>query len=162
MTTSDPDNRADEGFRDVLAALEQMATRLDAQNCPAQAWPVTGRQLPRRRVWKIFVPLGAAAAAAIVAILIHYCTGPQDRTGPTPGAGNVAIQAPTPSAGRNSGEPAIPRILIVEDLDSYSIIDLMTGVPLVSFATKDSFDPICVVPVLTEPPSQAATMDKRI
>ena len=44
-------------------------------------------------------------------------------------------------------------ILFVEDLDSYSIIDLMGDVPLVSFATKDSYVPVCVVPLLPEPSS---------
>jgi len=46
--------------------------------------------------------------------------------------------------------------VVVEDTDSYSFIDTTAGTPMVSFATKDSCSPLCVVPVLPDGASQAA------
>jgi hypothetical protein len=42
----------------------------------------------------------------------------------------------------------MPQVLVVEDLDSYSFIDLSAGPPVVSFAMKDSCSPTDVVAVL--------------
>jgi hypothetical protein len=55
---------------------------------------------------------------------------------------------------------AIPPVVVVEDTDSYSFIDTTAGTPMVSFATKDSCSPLCVVPVLPASASQAAEAEK--
>jgi hypothetical protein len=159
MTTSDPDNQAGEGPADVLSGLEQLAQDLDARRYPGQAWPVAGRRVSRRSVWKVLAPL--AAAAAVVVILVHYCTTQWGDANRTRGPGKVVVHRPVLPAGQSSEVPGIPKILIVEDLDSYSIIDLTTGSPLVSFATKDLYGPVCVVPVLPDPPPRATTMGKK-
>jgi len=159
MTTSDPDNQAGEGPADVLSGLEQLAQDLDARRYPGQAWPVAGRRVSRRSVWKVLAPL--AAAAAVMAILVYYGTTQRGDTRPARGPGKVVVHRPVQRAGQNSEAPGIPQILIVEDLDSYSIIDLTNGAPLVSFATKDLYGPVCVVPVLPDPPPRATTMDKK-
>ena len=154
MTTKDQGNRFEDGFEDVFNGLEQLAQNLDAQKYPGQAWPAA-RQLPtrpiRRWIWKIAVSVSAAAAVA--AMLHHYHAASRPQLDPMPNVGIDAALAWAFSESPYDEEPAIPEILILEDLDSYSIIDMTTGMPLVSFATKDTYSPVCVVPLLPEPSS---------
>jgi hypothetical protein len=145
MTANNRDE-LDVGFGDLLDGLEQLAQDLDVRKFPGVAWPVARRRARRRFSWKTAVSL--AAAAAVVAMLVHL--------DPWPPVG------PAPSVEQAVADFAIPQILIVEDEDSYSIIDLSSDVPLVSFATRDSYSPECVVPLLPEPSAPEAIRDKKI
>ena len=84
-----------------------------------------------------------------------------------PGREETVRQSPrppeSPAASKNKNVDsrfAIPPVVVVEDTDSYSFIDTTAGTPMVSFATKDSCSPLCVVPVLPESASQAAEAEK--
>jgi hypothetical protein len=85
-----------------------------------------------------------------------------------PGARQPPAQvarAPSPvPAEKQSGEaePALPQIVVVEDIDCYSVIDLTAGAPVVSFARKDSSSPAFVTPVLPEPPRQPGRAGEEI
>ena len=141
----------DGGFDDLLDGLEQIARNLDAQAYSGRAWPVARRFSSRRLKWVIAASL--AAAAAIVAMIVPFHLRPRIGAAPA-GDGAVAV-APGPSENPSPDELAVPDIVIVEDADSYSIIDMTTGVPLVSYATKDSYRPECVVPLVLEQPKQS-------
>ena len=78
---------------------------------------------------------------------------PQPRRRQLPGEASVGRGAADPAAGQVPAEPAagqapIPQVVVVEDLDSYSFIDLTAGPPVVSFAMKESWSPLSVVVVL--------------
>ena len=146
MTTHDRDNQTGDELGGLLGGLEQLAEYLDVQEYPGQAWPAASPRPSRRLTWKIAASL--AAAAAIVVMVVHYGITSHPPIGPAPRAENAVALAPALSGDYELEELTIPEILIVEDLESYSIIDLTSGVPLVSFATKDSYSPVCVVPLL--------------
>lgn len=153
MIARNQDDVADDALGEVLDGLNRIARDLDAQAYPGQAWPAPSRKRSRRPVGKIAAVLAAAAAVAAMAV----CFGPsrEPRREPAPQREQAMVPAATPVPGRAPEEVALPRVVLIEDLDSYSIVDLTTGVPLVSFATKDSCRPACVVPVLQPPPSRA-------
>ncbi|MGB2821330.1 MAG: hypothetical protein WBF17_10140 [Phycisphaerae bacterium] len=152
MMTGDSEDRVEEPFRDVLHGLERLARDLDGRKSPIRSRPGATWGAPRRRFWRAVLTLGAAAAAVVVAILVQHDTArPRaGESGPAPAALIAATSAPA-SAGGPEGSP-MPLVVIVEDLDSYSVIDLTSGVPLVSFALKSSCVPGPVVPVLPGPP----------
>jgi hypothetical protein len=155
-------------FTEVLEGLERLAGNLDNQRYPGPAWPAAVRQ--RRRVWRIpaawlSLATTVAVAAAITAL---YCQlappRPSDRlpgdkpvmSVVIPANGQVAkaprtASLPAPAAPEGD-EPPGSRILIVEDIESYSVIDMTSDVPLVWFATKDADSPVCVVPLPAAPP----------
>jgi len=155
MNTNDRDHPTDDGFADVLGGLETLARTLDAQEYPGEAWGAAKRPPARRLAWRIAASL--AAAAALVAVAIHYRATSPPRIGPAAAGENAVAQAAAPSVDletdADAWELAISEIVLVEDLDSYSFIDLTGDVPLVSFATKDSYTPVSVVPLLPEPSS---------
>jgi hypothetical protein len=62
----------------------------------------------------------------------------------------VVISKPASTAEFPPEEVAVPAILVMEDHDSYSFIDMMADVPLVSFAKKDTFMPEYVMPLLPD------------
>jgi hypothetical protein len=108
------------------------------------------------------VPLAAASVAAVLAIVFVY----RGRLPQSPVA-RVSVRQETAGQGPRIAEPptgdekatsrlAIPAVVVIEDAESYSFIDTTAGAPMVSFATKDSCSPLCVVPVLPELVSQAA------
>jgi len=104
----------------------------------------------------LLLPLAATVAAVAVWALAAFRGGPP---GPAPVEQRPAAQvAQSPSIGpREEGsaaEPAPSQIMVVEDMDSYSIIDLTAGAPVVSFAWKDSSSPACLLPALPEPAEQ--------
>jgi hypothetical protein len=151
MNFNDQDRLTEEGFEDLLSGLERLAQNLDAQTYTGQAWPVVRPRPARRPTWKIAAAL--ATTAAIVAMVVHFSTM-RPRFGPE-SAGEITVAgASQPSGDQGSEELAIPEIMIVEDADSYSIIDTTSGEPLVSFATRDSYCPVCVVPLLCEQPTE--------
>ena len=152
MTRNDQDYQAGAPFADVLDGLERLAQRLDAQQFPGQAW-----ELPSRRPAKRWVRQEVAslmAAAAVLAVAVYLGTKPLG-IAPLGGAASDLARAAALADDQAVDELADSEseILFFEDLDSYSIIDLTGEVPLVSFATKDSYVPVCVVPLLPEPSS---------
>lgn len=156
MITSNHDNQRDEGCEDILSGLEKIAQDLDGQVYPGRAWP-TIRGRPRRwSAWKMAAML--AAAAAIAAVIVYHAPTAQPPDGPeTSESDRPLVAAKTPTWNGNV-EPAMPAVLVVEDIESYSLIDLTGTAPLVSFSTKETFSPVCVVPVLPE--SSPPTMPK--
>lgn len=113
------------------------------------------------------MPPAVAVAAVVGGLLVHYSRAPQPPGGLLPRGEQVAGQQPRvpetqlpggakimrqhPTDRRQaSGEAVLPQVVVVEDLESYSFIDLTTGVPIVSFATRDPCGATCVV-VVPEP-----------
>jgi hypothetical protein len=148
MITGDSEDRPGEGLRDVLRGLERLACDLDGRNSPIPARPGATWGAPRRRFWRGVLILGATAAAVALPILVqHYAARPKAGESGRAPAGLIAAASAPASAGQPKGSP-VPLVVIVEDLDSYSVIDLTSGVPLVSFAPKSTCIPQPAVPIL--------------
>jgi hypothetical protein len=152
MIAGDPHRPADDESADVLANLERLAGRLDAERFPGQAWPCAARRRAGRSAWKIAASLIAAAAS--VAIAVQYLPSWQPDVAPAAGRGDVVAGAAAPAESRDAASVASPQLVIVEDLDSYSVIDLTAGVPVVSYATKEMLSMACVVPLPPAPPAE--------
>jgi hypothetical protein len=150
MSISDHDNQPDEGCEEILRGLEQIARDLDGQAYPGVAWPIARRRPSRRLTWKTTATI--AAAATIAAVIVCYRPAARLPGGREKPAGNRPIVAVRTPAAEESPEAAIPPLVMIEDLESYSLIDLTAGAPLVSFSTKEISSPVCVAPVLAEPP----------
>ena len=149
----------DKETEDVLARLERLAEEIDAQEYPGEAWSPPSVPRTRHRVWMRAGSI--AVAAASVAVLI-YSFGMQQAEEQTIPAGPSIADHHDESADDIAENFSILPIVVMEDHDSYSFIDLTTEVPLVSFVNKDTYIPECVVPLLsyatTElPPGQEIT-----
>ena len=151
MSVSDYDDQHDEGCADILRGLEQIARDLDGQTYPVRAWPIARRRPSRRSTWRTTATI--AAAAAIAAVIVHYRPAARPPGGREKSAGNRPLVAVRTPPAEESPEPVNPPLVMIEDLDSYSLIDLTAGAPLVSFSTKEMSSPVCVAPVLAEPPA---------
>jgi hypothetical protein len=138
----------DSQSEEILARLERLAKDLDAQQYPGEAWPTAIPPTPRRRVWRVAGLI--AAIAASVAVLIHFLGTPPRREDPAPGTQDVVVREPATPVEAPAEDIPVPAILVVEDHDSYSFIDMMADVPLVSFAKRDTYMPECVVPLLPD------------
>jgi hypothetical protein len=166
MIAGNREHDADDDLAGLVDGLEQLARHLDAQRYPGRAWPVSAPRRPRPFAWQVVAPLAAVAVMAVIgAILVYHGRGPQSPMVRVPGRGETVRQSPKPLESLASNEKmnsriAVPSVVVVEDAESYSFIDMTTGTPVVSFATKDSYSPRCVVPVLPEPASQAAEAEK--
>jgi hypothetical protein len=162
---------ADDDLAGLVDGLEQLARHLDAERYPGSAWPAS---VPRRRRpigWAIVAPLAAAAVAVVVAVaavmgvvVVHHGRAAQSPVVRAIGRGETVRRSPRPpkavAAGESVSSPiAVPSVVLVEDAESYSFIDMTAGTPVLSFATKDSYSPACVVPVLPGPASQAAEVE---
>jgi hypothetical protein len=154
MTPIDPDNQPQESHESLLGGLEQFAGELDRHAYPGQAWPAARFSHRGRWVWKA---AGAIAGlAAMLGVAFHYWQASPPGMAPPPGHPNQIVQKP--SIGPSTAplrvaawdESALPRIIIVEDMDSYSIIDLNNDMPLVSFASKDSPSLDDLTPILVD------------
>lgn len=137
---------------EILAHLEQLANDLDSQQYPGQAWSATASATSRRKIWKV-ASLIVVAAATLV-LIIHFLGLRLRQNKLVPMDQNVVIRDHTPSNEYASGEFNVPVILVVEDHDSYSFIDLMPDVPLVSFASKDTYTADYVMPLLPDAAQQ--------
>ena len=90
-----------------------------------------------------------AAVAASVAMIIHFLGGPPQQEGSIPDAKDLlVVREPIDSVETTPEDIPVPTILVVEDHDSYSFIDMTADVPLVSFAKRDTFRPGCAVPLM--------------
>jgi hypothetical protein len=156
----------DDEMDGLVKDLEALAHRLDAQRYPGRAWPVSALRPARRPALRWAAWLAAAAVAAgVCAVLVYHVAVSQPATGPLAadqvsgvggqGSGGASVRrgAADPAAGQvpaelAAGQAPVPQVVVVEDLDSYSFIDLTAGAPVVSYATKDSCSPTCVVAVL--------------
>ena len=128
MSISDHDNRRDEGSEDILRGLEQIARGLDGQAYPGQAWPIARGRPVRRATWKAAAMIVAAAAIAAVIVCHRPATRPPgERETTTESRPLVGVRTP---AAEESPESAIPPVVMIEDLESYSLIDLTAGAPL--------------------------------
>jgi hypothetical protein len=81
-------------------------------------------------------------------VLIYFFGTLPLREDSPPGTQNVAVRQPASSTEDIPEDVPVPTILVFEDHDSYSFIDLTADVPLVSFAKKDAYVPEYVVPML--------------
>lgn len=173
MIYNNPDQNLDEKFDDVLEGLQQLSGQLNEQRFPGRAWAAPmcrkAESGPPQRVsprWRYMV-----AAAAIVAVVIGIRSfapiAPRfesvEVTLP-PIAGEIEpVEPPRPPLFMDSvpGPPFVnyslvestsggrgQDIVIVEDSDSYTIIDLTTELPIILFARKDSFDMTDATPAL--------------
>jgi hypothetical protein len=166
MISENREHDADDDLAGLADGLEQLARRLDAEHYPGRAWPVSAVRRLRPFAWQIVAPLAAAAVAAVIAgVLVYHGRVPQSPIARPSSRGELARQSPRPPKspapdGKANSPMAIPPVVVVEDTESYSFIDMTTGTPVVSFARKDCDSPLCVVPVLAEPASQAAEAEK--
>ena len=135
--------------RPVPAGLEILASRLDEQRYPGQAWPSSTRvrrpAAAGRSTWWIATCVAAAALALAVTLLAG-------RRSVAPGSlpEAVADRTPAPAATLVAGDDApVPHVFMVEDLDSYSIIAVTNEMAVVSFATKGGPGPEWLVALPT-------------
>lgn len=137
----------------VRAGLETWASRLDEQRYPGHAWlPATrprARGLARRSPW--LIATCTAAAAMTLAVTLRQSVGPSTQASRPEAARNQFRQR----AGVESAEAdaLLPRVFVVEDTTSYSIIDATEEGAVVSFAMKDGVGPGWLVAL---PPSPSA------
>jgi hypothetical protein len=156
--------QGDDELDGLAKDLEALARRLDAERYPGRAWPLSAPQPARRTAFRWAAWLAAAAvAAAVCAVLVYHAWTPQPAADQVSGARRQVsggaeeetglLDRSDPAAGHvpaelAAGQADIPQVVVVEDLVSYSFIDLTAGAPVVSYATKDSCSPTCVVAVL--------------
>jgi len=160
MTPRRDDDRLEADFPDVCEALERLARRLDAERYPGQAWPAAAERRPtggrRATRWAAWGAAAARSAAAAVLAMVHH---PQQQDfASRPAVVERIRPADVPAVeiaweDGDDGESLFPEIFVLEDLDSYSIIDLSTGSPLISYARKDAFATVCVAPLPPAPSS---------
>jgi hypothetical protein len=149
----------DRETEELLARLERLAKEIDAQQYPGEAWSLPSAPPPRRRVWKMASLVAVAAASITVLVYSFGMRQTQEQTIPV---GPTIADRNHESSNNTLEEVSVIPIVVMEDHDSYSFIDLTADVPLVSFANKDTYIPECVVPLLsyaaTElPPGQEIT-----
>ena len=182
MSTKKHDHHWDDESSALLSGLARLAQDLDAQQFPGTAWPVAQREDSRpragKRAWRVgrfLVPLAVTAAAAVAAAVwvlpAFQGRPPESMPGIQQPAPQVA-RLPAPQSGEQrfaageqrfaAEESAPPQIVVVEDMDSYSIIDLTAGEPVVSFGLKDSSGPAYPLPVLPEPPLRSQPAGEEI
>jgi hypothetical protein len=164
MTTSDRDYDAHGDFQGLVQGLEELACHLDAEHYPGVAWPVSPGRRSRPLHWKVAAPLAMALGAAAICVVLALRIPPQPDQRAQP-VQQELVRVPNTTEERVSPEPmvaqaATPQVVVVEDMESYSFIDMTTGTPMVSFATKDSCSPSGVVPVVTEPEPEPGATDK--
>ena len=137
----------DSQTEEILARLERLAEDLDTQRYPGEAWPNAAQPATLRRSWRVAALV--AAVAASVAMIIHFLGGPPQQEGSIPDAKDLrVVREPIDSVETTPEDIPVPTILVVEDHDSYSFIDMTADVPLVSFAKRDTFRPGCAVPLM--------------
>ena len=144
--------------RRSLCVLEYFATDLDARQFPGQAWPASRAVVSHRIAWKFAASI--AAVAALIALAFHHyspATSPSRRIATSTGGPNAIARIATPTAKRPVDRDTLPNIVIVEDMDSYSIIDMTGDFPLVSFARRDSDGFDDATPVFVEPVAEPTT-----
>ncbi len=169
MSTNQPTNRPDHRRQDVLRGLEQLARELDSRQFPGSAWPAAPRPRSQRRLLRVLAPwaaVAAAAAALVFFVVFHYAIVQGPAVGPLPAGESITARAVQPTKKPAPSQvPAVAQVpapaeatvadlVVVEDLDSYSIIDLTSDTPLVSFATKDSCIPTDAVLVALDLPEK--------
>ena len=106
----------------------------------------------------------AAAVAAVAWVLPAFWGGPPQQATVTPQPSPQVARSPLPLSGEQrpaTEESAPPQIIVVEDMDSYSIIDLTAGEPVVSFALKDSSGPAYPMPVRSRADTAFAKVGRR-
>ena len=164
MNPDDSDDMPPAKFNDLLSDLEKLAGKVDAQKYPGQAWhtaTITMRRPARLILWKAAAALMAAAAAVAIAVDVHHWRASVSPGRPAPGGGPI-VQTPMQRDHQTPVTASLPLVIIVEDLDSYSLIDLTGDVPLVSFATKNSSQFECVVPMASFAAPDATTKNNRL
>ncbi len=153
MISGNREHDADDDLGDLVDGLEQLARHLDAERYPGSAWPASAPRRRRPFAWQVVALLAAAAAATVMGVaLLDHGRAPQSPVAGAPGRGATLHALPTLPESLAAGEKArlsiaVPSVVLVEDAESYSFIDMTAGTPVVSFAKKDSYSPVCVVPI---------------
>lgn len=143
-----------EEWTPVEAGLEAWARRLDEQRYPGRVWPPAARPCRptpgSRSVWWIATCIAAAAltfAVTLRAALRPVTPEPLPESAQAPGAASETSLA----AGDDLPSP---HVFMVEDLESYSIIDVTNEVAVVAFTMKGGSGPEWLVAL---PPSRSAS-----
>ena len=171
MNAHNSDYETDDVPGDLLEGLEQLARALDAQHYPRPAWspaPVP-RARPRGRQLAAALTLAggiaASACAAIVVISLRHAPAPPAAVPAAVAANNPPAPGnPPPRAEMAAADNEVPawngpQVVVVEDLDSYSLIDLSAGSPIVSYTSKDASSMEFPVPVPLGPQLPPAALD---
>jgi hypothetical protein len=164
MNMTDWNDDTNEGPTPAQAGLEQLARQLDAQAYPGQAWPPAARLGDRSRAgrsawWVAAVAVTAAAVALTFAAIFGLGRRPDTPVPPSPGTQQDLVRASGVAAEQTGDDTSPPCVFVVEDLDSYSIIDATSEVAVVLFATKDGSGPVWLVAVPPSSPPPAAAKD---
>ena len=122
----------------IESGLEEFARRLDEQRYPGPAWTPPARHRAQPRLGRLAAWIAAGATAAAVACAVNLRSSPRSVTSSPRDVvqGHVNRSTVTEPAG---GTVPLPSVFVVEDLDSYSIIDTTGDVAVISFATKAGF-----------------------
>ncbi len=169
MISNDSDYETDNGPGNLFEGLEQLALALDAQRYPGPAWsppvPRLGARAGRLAA-TITMVAGIAVSACVVIAMICARPAPQPPVAaPAAMAAEDATAAGTAPGNEQAlpgSEPAetevaamdSPPFVVVEDLNSYSLIDMSGSSPIVSYMSKDasSIESPIPVPLGLEPP----------
>ncbi len=172
MNAHNSDYETDDVPSDLLKGLEQLAQAIDAQYYPRPAWspaPVP-RARPRGRprgrqlaaALTLVAGIAASACAAIIVFSLHHAPAPPAAMPAAvavdipPAPGNPSPHAETVAVDNEVAAWNGPQVVVVEDLDSYSLIDLSASSPIVSYTSKDASCMDFPVPVplgLQSPPA---------
>jgi hypothetical protein len=155
MSDNDSNERSDEAFKDVLGVLDSFADELDSRRYPGTAWTPPYRVVSYQIGWKLVAPI--AGIAALIAVALTYVRVPSKPSTVVTGGWKMVAGTTAPTPKNSIAQSILPRIVIVEDMDSYSIIDMTGDVPLVSFARRDSDGFDDPTPVFIEPVSEPTT-----
>jgi hypothetical protein len=177
MISNDSDYETDDGPGDLFEGLEQLALALDARRYPGPAWsppPVPHLGARGRRLAAAMTLVAGIAASACIAIAM-ICALPtprppvaapavmaaEDATAAGTAPGNEQAIPGSEPAETEVAESGSPQLVVVEDLDSYSLIDMSGSSPIVSYMSKDASNIESPVPVplgLQPPPSTSDPM----
>ncbi|HWE02205.1 MAG TPA: hypothetical protein VG326_07305 [Tepidisphaeraceae bacterium] len=155
MNPHDPEGPPDDALKKALGALEYSAMGLDARRYPGQAWPAPRVVVRSRGGWKFAASI--AGLAALIAVAFHFAQAPLRHVRSVASRSISQTRGMAPARTTPVEQDALPRIVIVEDMDSYSIIDMTGAVPLVSFSRRDSDGFDDDTPAFVEPISEPAT-----
>jgi hypothetical protein len=167
MINYDSDYEADDVPHGLLEGLEQLASALDAQHYPGPPWSPAPAPRPQRRgrrvavAWSLAAVMATVAGIALAAIILRPAPAPPAALPPAAiAAGQVTdagIATPPNEPASPDNEVAgsdSPQVVVVEDLDSYSLIDMSGDAPIVSYMSKDasSLEQPVPVPLGLQPP----------
>jgi hypothetical protein len=111
-----------ENVQEVERLLNQLASRIDLERFPGRAWPAIPASV-KPRVFRMVWPVAGVAAALVLAVSIW--------------SGQETSRHP-PLLVQGSPEAGLPQTILIEDLDSYSMIELSGRNAVITFTRKRS------------------------